>query len=246
MDYVALERKLRYYQENRHLIPDILTQKYEAAFRVEYTHNSTAIEGNTLSLMETKLILEDAISPDGKQLREIYEIVNHDKAFCYATKCVAEGKALDKGIVKDIHAILMENILIVGVYRNVNVYITGARHKPPPPDEAFRQLELFYADMDANHRKMNPIEYAAWTHAEFVKIHPFADGNGRTSRLMMNYQLTKAGYLPISIPVKRRLQYYDTLEAYACEGNLSSFTALIGELEEARLDMYITSIEQAL
>ena len=160
------------------------------------------------------------------------------------SQCVAEGKTLDKSIVKDIHAILMENILTGGIYRNVNVYITGARHTPPPPDEAFRQLGFFYADMDANCQKMHPIEYAAWTHAEFVKIHPFVDGNGRTARLIMNYQLAAAGYLPVSIPVGRRLEYFETLEAYACEDDLLPFSALISELEEARLDLYIIAIKQ--
>ena len=244
MDYTALEKKLAHYQEHKHLIPEAVMQNYEAAFRVEYTHNSTAIEGNTLSLMETKLLLEDAISPGGKHLREIYEVVNHNKAFGYASRCVAEDKTLDKHIVKDIHAILMENIMQGGIYRNVNVYITGARHTPPSPDEAYRQMECFYADMDGNKDKMHPIEYAAWTHAEFVKIHPFADGNGRTSRLIMNYQLTAAGYLPVSIPVERRLEYFTALETYACAGDLSPFAVLIGGLEEARLDLYLTAIEQ--
>jgi len=244
MGYEVLEKKLAHYQEHKHLIPETVIQNYEAAFRVEYTHSSTAIEGNTLSLIETKLLLEDAISPGGKNLREIYEVVNHSKAFAYTSRCVTEGKVLDKNIVKDIHAILMDNIMYGGIYRNVNVYITGARHTPPPPVEAYRQMECFYADMDGNKGKMHPIEYAAWTHAEYVKIHPFVDGNGRASRLIMNYQLMAAGYLPVSIPTERRLEYFTMLETYACENDLTPFAMLISELEEARLDMYLTAIEQ--
>jgi len=98
--------------------------------------------------------------------------------------------------------------------------------------------------MGENRETMHPVEFAAWTHAEFVKIHPFVDGNGRASRLLMNYQLAAAGYLPVSVPVERRLEYFDTLEAYACEGDLSPFAALVAGLEEARLDSYITAIEQ--
>lgn len=246
MDYKALEKKLADYRRHKHLLPEAVARNYEAAFRVDYTHNSTAIEGNTLSLLETKLLLEDAIAPGGKNLREIYEAVNHDKAFGYASRRVAEGKTLNKNIVKDLHALLMENIMTGGIYRSVNVYIVGARHTPPPPDEAYRQLEIFYAEMDANRKALPPLAYAAWTHAEFVKIHPFQDGNGRVSRLLMNYQLMAAGYLPVSIPAARRLEYFETLEAYACESDLPPFTALIGGLEEARLDLYLTAIEQLL
>lgn len=246
MNYTELEQKLKFYQQHRHLIPDAAIQNYEAAFRIEYTHHSTAIEGNTLSLIETKLLLEDGISPGGKELREIYEAVNHNKAFTFISRCVAEGKPLDKNIVKDIHAILMENILAGGIYRNVDVYISGARHTPPSPDEAYRQLEVFYDSLLKKQATLFPIEFAAWTHAEFVKIHPFIDGNGRTSRLLMNYQLTAAGYLPVSIPQQRRIEYFETLEAYACEGDLSPFAELVGGLEDARLDQYIRAITQVI
>jgi Fic family protein len=246
MDFAVLESKLKYFHTYKHLIPEAVKENYEAAFRVEYTHNSTAIEGNTLSLMETKLLLEDAISPGGKKLREIFEVVNHNKAFGFASRCVAEGKALDKRIVKDIHAILMENIMQGGIYRDVNVYISGARHKPPPPGEAYRQMECFFADMDLRRQSMHPLEFAAWTHAEFVKIHPFVDGNGRASRLIMNYQLAAAGYLPVSVPLEGRLEYFAALEAYACESDLKPFSVLVAGLEDARLSQYITAIQQLL
>ena len=131
-----------------------------------------------------------------------------------------------------------------GVYRDVNVYISGARHKPPPPTEAYYQLECFYADMDMKRQKMHAIDYAVWTHAEFVRIHPFADGNGRASRLLMNFQLMAAEYLPISFPVECRLAYFEALEAYACDGDLAPFAMLVSGLEEARLDSHITAIEQ--
>ena len=89
---------------------------------------------------------------------------------------------------------------------------------------------------------MNPVEYAAWTYAEFVRIHPFIDGNGRTSRLLMNYQLMSAGFLPVSIAKENRLDYYNTLEAYAVHGELGQFADLVAELEEEQLDAYIRLI----
>ena len=242
MDYEALQSKRDYLQQNKSSLPEPVLKNYEDAFAVEYTHNSTAIEGNTLSLMETKLVLEDKLSIGGKALREIYEVVNHDKAFSYIHKCVVEGKALDEGIVKDIHELLMENIFQGGIYRNVEVRITGAAHHPPSPNQMYIEIKNFYADLPYK-SSYNPIELAAWTHAEFVRIHPFADGNGRTSRLIMNYQLMAHGFLPISIPKDSRLDYFDALELYALSGELELFANMIADIEEARLDWYISAIE---
>jgi len=243
MNFNMLNEKMSYYQANKNLLPDNVIDNYNKAFEIEYTHHSTAIEGNTLTLMETKLVLEDKLSIGGKELREIYEVVNHGKAFAYVKKGVAEGKPLDEAIVKDIHALLMENIMQGGIYRSVDVYISGAQHTPPTPNDAYRQVKNFYIDLGIKNHK-NPIELAAWTHAEFVKIHPFVDGNGRTSRLIMNYQLMINGFLPISIPKERRLEYFNTLESYALDGDLHSFTDLIAELEEVQLNRYNLAIEQ--
>ena len=242
MDYEALQGKRDYLQQNISALPEPVLKNYEDTFAVEYTHNSTAIEGNTLSLMETKLVLEDKLSVGGKTLREIYEVVNHDKAFTYVQKRVAEGKPLDEGIVKDIHELLMENIFQGGIYRNVEVRITGAAHRPPPPSQMYSEIKNFYADLP-HKGDFNPIEMAAWTHAEFVKIHPFADGNGRTSRLIMNYQLMAHGFLPISIPKDSRIDYFEVLESYAIHGDLKPFANMIADIEETRLDWYISAIE---
>ncbi|MCQ5090229.1 hypothetical protein NE475_18490, partial [Ruthenibacterium lactatiformans] len=96
-------------------------RSFEQDFLIEYTHNSTAIEGNTLTLLQTKVVLEDGISVGGKTLREIYEVVNHGKAFAYVQKCISESRPLNENIVKDVHALLMENILDGGIYRSVEV-----------------------------------------------------------------------------------------------------------------------------
>ena len=238
MDYDMLCQKREQLSLLCEQLPKEVLQSFDRSFEVEYTHNSTAIEGNTLSLIQTKAILEDGISVGGKTLREIYEVVNHNKAFGFVKKCVTEGKALDETIIKEIHAVLMENILTGGVYRNVEVRISGAKHKPPVPSEMYHQIKNFYADMPYK-VKENAIEFAAWTHAEFVKIHPFVDGNGRTSRMIMNYQLLASGFLPVSIAKENRLEYFEALEAYAVEGDLNPFANMIAELEEQRLDEYL-------
>ncbi len=216
---------------------------FERSFAVEYAHNSTAIEGNTLTLIQTKAVLEDGLSVGGKPLREIYEVVNHNKAFDYVKQCVADGKPLDERIAKDIHALLMENIFQGGIYRNMEVRITGAKHRPPVPSEMYRQVKAFFADLPWKYSD-NAIELAAWTHAEFVKIHPFEDGNGRTSRMLMNYQLMAKGFLPVSIAKEERLDYYEALEAYAVENDLAPFAEMVSRLEEQRLDEYIQALEQ--
>ncbi|MCB6607127.1 Fic family protein [[Clostridium] symbiosum] len=244
MDFERLLKKKELYQQGKEYIPQITVASYEQAFEIEYTHNSTAIEGNTLTLIETKLVLEDGISVGGKQLREIYEQVNHQKAFRYVKDCITNGLALDEKIVKELHALLISNIIIGGVYRNVDVYISGAKHTPPSPNEMYRQVKNFYAELGWRGDVLNAIELAAWTHAEFVKIHPYPDGNGRISRLIMNYQLMAKGFLPISIAKENRLDYFNTLEAYAVEGNLSPFADMIAELEEQQLERYIGMIEQ--
>lgn len=142
-------------------------------------------------------------------------------------------------IIKDIHSILMENIMIGGIYRNVDVYISGAEHTPPSPSEMYAQIKTFYMDL-IDKTFESAIVCAAWTHAEFVKIPPFIDGNGRTSRLIMNYQLMANGFLPISIKTESRLEYFSALEAYAVHNDLGIFENMIAVLEEEQLDQYLS------
>jgi len=238
VDYQELLRKKNLYEQIKDTLPEITIKSYAQTFDLEYTHNSTAIEGNALTLLETKVVLEEGLSVGGKNLREIYEVINHNKAFQYVKTCIAKGLSLDEEIIKDIHAILMEKIIIGGVYRNVDVYISGAAHTPPSPNEMYRQVKTFYQDLSEKNIP-NVIELAAWTHAEFVKIHPFTDGNGRTSRLIMNYQLMANGFFPISVAKENRLDYFNVLEAYAVNQNLITFADMIASLEEQQLDRYL-------
>ncbi len=213
MDFKGILEKQKLYEAGRDTLHEVTIESYNNAFEIEFTHNSTAIEGNTLTIMETKVVLEDGISVGGKALREIYEVVNHKKAFCYVKQCIDEGLPLSEKIVKDIDALVTENIIVGGIYRNEEVVISGASHIPPARNEMYIQIKNFFADLMYK-KDLNPIELAAWTHAEFVRIHPFQDGNGRTSRLIMNYQLMSYGFLPISIAKENRLDYYN--EARKC------------------------------
>lgn len=124
--------------------------------------------------------------------------------------------------------------------------ITGANHKPPPPSEMYWQIKEFCSVLH-NPRDLNVIEMAAWTHAEFVRIHPFTDGNGRTSRMIMNYQLMQAGVLPVSIVKEKCLEYFEALDVYVVNQGLRPFAEMIAELESQRLDEYLNiACEQGL
>ncbi len=239
MDMQRILEKKNRLQREIGKIDAVTLSSYDKDFELTFTHNSTAIEGNTLTLMETKVILEDGITIGGKELREIYEVVNHKKAYRYVKQCIAESKPLEEHIVKDIHAILTENIILGGIYRNQEVRISGAKHTPPSGQEMYVQIKGFYEELKEK-AENNPLELAAWTHAEFVRIHPFVDGNGRTSRLLMNYQLMANGFLPVSIAKEDRLEYYLALEEFAVNKDLQPFLELVAKLEEERLDEYLS------
>ncbi|MBZ9570246.1 Fic family protein [Methanobrevibacter sp. TMH8] len=239
--YKVLIEKKNLLKNNIHLLSKEILENYTTDFNINFTHDSTAIEGNTLTLKETKLLLEDKISVGSKDLREVYEIVNHEKAWNYVKTLIKKGKNLDETIIKEIHRILMENIMEGGEYRDIDVRITGAKHSPPSPIIAKIELNEFFKKLKNN--DFNEIAYSAYTHAEFVRIHPFTDGNGRISRIIMNYQLVKNDFLPISIKTKDKNNYYDALEEYGINNNLNPFIKMIYELEEEQLDFYLNAIK---
>ena len=156
MDLNRILEKQKLYNQGKNKIDAVTLSSYEKDFELTFTHNSTAIEGNTLTLIETKVILEDGISVGGKELREIYEVVNHKKAYHYVKKCIAEGKELNENIVKDIHAILTENIIVGGIYRNQEVRISGAGHVPPAGNDMYIQIKNFYDDLGWKKDALNP------------------------------------------------------------------------------------------
>ena len=218
-DYKALDRLRADMSRIASTLPPDVLDNYNRDFDVTYAHDSTQIEGNTLSLVETK----------------------HDRAFTYVRQLIREGRPLDEELVKDIHEILMQNIMQGGIYRSHAVRIIGASHRPPEPYDMLQQIKFFFADMPTNRDRMHPVEFAAWTHAEFVRIHPFADGNGRTSRMIMNYQLMAGGFLPVSIKAENQAPYYTALDQYATERNLVPFLTQVYDHEKTALLDFIAS-----
>ena len=206
---------------------------------LRWTYNSNAIEGNTLTLNETKVALE-GITIGGKRLREHFEAINHKEAILFVESLVQKDEELSEYSIKSLHSLILKNIddKNAGSYRNINVLISGATHRPPPNIEVASAMEAFINWYRADAQKLHPIERACRVHVDFVGIHPFTDGNGRTSRLLMNLELMKSGFPPVVLKVENRLAYYDALDKAHTLGDYEPFMALVCESVEESFEPY--------
>ncbi len=212
---------------------------------LEWTYNSNAIEGNTLTLRETKVVLE-GITVGGKSLREHCEAINHRDAILYVEELVAELEPLSEWQIKNIHGLVLKGVddAEAGRYRRENVVIAGASIVPPDflhLDEEMRGLIEWYEGSN----KLHPVERASELHTRFVEIHPFVDGNGRTGRLLMNLELMKAGYPPAVIRKEDRLGYYDALDEACVSKDFDSITSLIAEAVQRSVNTYQEVLQHA-
>lgn len=210
-------------------------------FVVEYTYNSNAIEGNTLTLRETDLVLR-GLTIDKKPLKDHMEAVGHKEAFDYISELVKEKTPLSESIIKQVHYLVLAGKREDrGVYRRIPVRIIGAQHEPVQPyliEPKMEQLLRSYAKSDGH-----IITRLARFHIEFEGIHPFIDGNGRTGRLLVNLELMKAGYLPIDIKFTDRIAYYNAFDEYYVKHNLSAMEKLFAGYVNERLDMYLRILQ---
>lgn len=216
--------------QHRPLDPAIVRNLREDLI-VRWTYHSNAIEGNTLTLQETKVALE-GITIGGKTLREHLEAVNHRDAILYLEELVQKNGPLTEWEIKSIHQLILKGIDDdnAGRYRTVNVRIAGAEHLPPDQVVVPELMERFISWYQTEAMSLHPVERAARVHSDFVKIHPFVDGNGRTSRLLMNLELMKAGYPPAILPVERRLAYYQALDADHVRGQRDAFVQMVADI----------------
>jgi Fic family protein len=198
---------------------------------VEWTYNSNAIEGNTLTLSETKVVLE-GITIGGKSMVEHLEAINHREAILFVEDLIADKEPLSEWNIKNIHALILREIdnTNAGKYRNENVVISGAKHNPPKHYEISDLMQKLIAEYKNEWKAFHPVVRATLIHGEFVKIHPFIDGNGRTSRLLLNFELMKNGYPPIIIKNEERAKYYDVLDLAHTSMNYEPFIKLISKL----------------
>jgi len=238
MNFNNLTRLKQKLDEYRPLPPEIVTNLHEDLV-LRWTYNSNAIEGNTFTLKETKVALE-GITIGGKTMKEHFEAINHKEAILFVEDLVKKKRNLSEWDIKSIHQLILKNIdnRNAGIYRTVNVTISGAEHTPPDFLRLQTDMEDFINWYKTELKHLHPVEKAARVHAVFVKIHPFVDGNGRTARLLMNLELMKDGYPPVILPVEKRLEYYETLDMAHMKDNYSSFLSLMADISEESFKPY--------
>ncbi len=219
-------------------------QRLRDEFIVNNTYNSNAIEGNTLTLRETALILQEGITIAQKPIKEHLDVIGHKDAFGYVMTLAEQNTELTERVIKDIHSlVLMNDAQNKGVYRSVPVTIMGAAHTPPQPYLVPVQMEELVNEYKHIKEEKHIIEAISELHLKFESIHPFIDGNGRTGRLILNLELIKAGYLPVNIKFSDRRKYYDCFDMYAENGDISTLADLIAEYETEELNRYISMLE---
>jgi Fic family protein len=207
--------------------------------RLRHTYHSDAIEGNTLTLQETKLVLEEGITIGGKPLKDHIEAKNDAEAFDLMIDFVNSKKQISQETIQQIHEFVMKGILKnPGQYRTENVAITGAKIRPPSYSKIIKLMDEYIQNIEK--LKLLTIKKAAFIHHEFVRIHPFIDGNGRVARLLTNFYLMKNGYPPIVILKEDRKKYYKTLNK-ADQGDLSDFATFIARSVNESLQYYLSS-----
>ena len=212
---------------------------------IEYTYESNRIEGNTLTLQETALVVNEGVTISGKSMREHLEAINHTEAISYIKDIAKQDIEISERTIKEIHALILHGIdrENAGRYRTVPVMISGSTHIPPQPYLIEKQMEDFilrFKQMEKE--KVHPVLIAAYLHDELVRVHPFIDGNGRTSRLLMNLYLLRNGYVIITLKGSNdaKVSYYMALEKSHTEHLPEDFQKLVVEAEIAALQKYLS------
>jgi Fic family protein len=226
-------------------LPEEALKKIQDALDIEYTYESNRIEGNTLTLQETALVVNEGVTISGKSMREHLEAINHTEAISYIKDIAKQDIEISERTIKEIHALILHGIdrENAGRYRTVPVMISGSTHIPPQPYLIEKQMEDFilrFKQMEKE--KVHPVLIAAYLHDELVRVHPFIDGNGRTSRLLMNLYLLRNGYVIITLKGSNdaKVSYYMALEKSHTEHLPEDFQKLVVEAEIAALQKYLS------
>ncbi|MGB0386911.1 MAG: Fic family protein, partial [Ardenticatenaceae bacterium] len=224
----------------RRPLPSGIVRRLNEQLAAEWIYHSNAIEGNTLTLRETKLILETGLTIGGKTLREHFEVINHQKAIDYVESLLADEMPLTPFHVRQIHHLVLAAIddENAGQYRQVSVRIAGATHTPPDAWEVMRLMNEWGDWLNGDALALHPVTRAALAHHQLAAIHPFIDGNGRTARLVMNVLLMREGYPPTIIMKSNRRQYYRVL-SQADGGNHKPLVNFVGRAVERGLTFYL-------
>ena len=218
------------------------------ALELEYTFESNRIEGNTMTLRETDLVINEGLTISGKSMREHLEVINHHEAIAYIKDLMQKNMPINERELLTGHNLILRGIHPedAGHYRKVQVMIQGSSHKPPQPFLVTKEMEDYFIWYETNKLSLHPIVLAAEMHERLVTIHPFIDGNGRTSRLVMNLILLQHGYIIANIKgdYDSRMHYYRTLETAQTKNNKEDFLLFIAQIEKESLERYLTIIGQ--
>jgi Fic family protein/DNA-binding XRE family transcriptional regulator len=218
------------------------------ALELEYTFESNRIEGNTLTLRETDLVINEGLTISGKSMREHLEAINHVEAIAYIKQLMDRNFSFNEREVLAIHNLILRGIIPedAGRYRRVQVMIKGSAHMPPQPFIVPKEMEDYFIWYEINKNKLHPVVLAAEMHQRLVTIHPFIDGNGRTSRLVMNLILLQNGFVIANIKgdYETRMNYYQSLETSQTNGNKEDFLLFVATIEKECLERYLSIIEQ--
>lgn len=218
------------------------------ALELEYTFESNRIEGNTLTLRETDLVINEGLTISGKSMREHLEAINHVEAVAYIKQLIERNFSFNERELLSVHNLILRGIIPedAGRYRKVQVMIKGSSHMPPQPFLVPKQMEDYFLWMEENKNKLHPVILAAEMHERLVTIHPFIDGNGRTSRLIMNLILLQNGYVIANIKgdYETRMEYYQSLETAQTSGNKEDFILLIAQIEKECMQRYLDIISK--
>lgn len=201
-------------------------------FRIGFTYSSNALEGNTLTISETKILLEDGITVGGRPLKDCYEAVGHGSAYDFMLDLARQQDiSITEDIIKKLHYLFYQKVdaIQAGQYRSLQVYLSGTEYVPPSPEEIPHLMEHLVSQIHFSRNTLHPIELAAMAHKRLVDIHPFTDGNGRTARLLMNLILVNAGYGVVSIPPILRNNYINALSASRETNDMEPFSKLVAE-----------------
>ncbi len=211
---------------------------------VEWTYNSNAIEGNTLTMSETKVVL-DGITIGGKSVVEHLETINHKDAILFIEDLIQNKDHLTEWNLKNIHSLILKEIdnSNSGKYRKENVLISGAKHIPQKHYDLEYLMQKLMHEYHKEWHDLHPVIKATLLHGEFVKIYPFIDGNGRTARLLLNFELMKHGYTPIIIRNDRRAEYYDVLDLAHTRLDYGPFISLVSEFVIESEELWLTILD---
>ena len=243
---LSLVDQLREQLSNRRPLSPAEVDALSEMFIVEHTYNSNAIEGNTLTLQETALVLQ-GITINRKPLKDHLEVVGYKEAFEYVEQLAKEQNPMTEYEIRAIHSlVLSDRKEDRGQWRRVPVRIVGAAIMPVQPYQIEPMVGALLADMDTVYRKLHVIEQVALFHLRFESIHPFIDGNGRTGRLLMNLQLINAGYPPINIKFTDRRRYYEAFNSYATTNSPEAMVMLIVEYLKERVQSMLEIFDTAV